>query len=197
MGFRLVRSVKEKPCPVRLCKAEVFIVGAGVEGMLHTHLPSFCPAAVIQPCDPPEGRAKCNGAVVDSICSVCHMSLKVCARAYTHMHLSCYCHVSDMSTHAHCLSYSLACCRQPSDCPGSDRGWPCRHNQLSVLLWVQSISRWAPDPAVPLRQDSASGGLCSGCGAETGSEDTEGSGVWVWAWSGLLSTHKDLQRGAT
>ena len=37
MGFRLVRSHDAKPCPVRLCKAEVFVVGAGVQGGLpHT-----------------------------------------------------------------------------------------------------------------------------------------------------------------
>ena len=32
MGFRLVRFSTEKPAPVRLCKVEVFIPGAGVQG---------------------------------------------------------------------------------------------------------------------------------------------------------------------
>ena len=46
MGFRLVRSHDAKPCPVRLCKAKVFVVGAGVQGglphILPLHVRMYC-----------------------------------------------------------------------------------------------------------------------------------------------------------
>ena len=33
MGFRMVRSTSSLPPPVRLCKAEVFVLGCGVTGV--------------------------------------------------------------------------------------------------------------------------------------------------------------------
>ena len=37
LGFRLARSVSPAPPPVRLCRAEVFVLGAGATGKLLTH----------------------------------------------------------------------------------------------------------------------------------------------------------------
>ena len=213
MGFRLVRSQEAKPCPVRLCKAEVFVVGAGVEGMLpRAQWPHVCvcmmyicsvlyeevkllsnvlfcteyTASVWTSAIPTGGAYSTNACILERLCHLL-------SRLYSILSCFChYCHIGGMKT----LLVLPAYCRQPSHCSGSDRGWPCCHYQLSVLFWVKEVPWWDPVQAVPFQQDSAPAGLCPGCGAETGSEDEKSGGVWMWAWPGLLSPHQDLQRGA-